>query len=64
MTITLSEKVEERLRAEADRQRIGPDQLVEQALDLFFQEEAALADELAGWQEIGEESLALIEETS
>ena len=62
MTVQVSSEMEQALRERADRLGVSVEDVVQQALSWFLTVDPELLDELAAWQEVGEEGLRLIED--
>ncbi len=62
MTITLPPELEHTLLDRAQQRQVPVEELVREALSWYVQFEPATIDELAAWQEIRDEALALVEE--
>ncbi len=62
MTISILPALEQILNDRAAQLHITVDNLVNQALSYYLQSDPELEAELAGWQEISEEALRLVED--
>ena len=63
MTVSVSPDLEQAVRERASHLHLSVDALVHQALTWYLQSSPELLDEMAAWQEIGEEAIQLVEDS-
>ena len=63
MTITITHEAEVNLLSIADARSVSVEFLVQEIIDQYLADDATLADELAAWQEIGDEAIEIVEKS-
>ena len=64
MTVTIPKELEEELRAQAVQRDTSVEDLVREALRWYLRMDTELLDELAAWQEVRDEALHIVEDSS
>ena len=62
MTITIPMETEANLLSIANARSVSIEFLVQEIIANYLSDDAALADELAAWQEIGDEAIEIVEQ--
>lgn len=62
MTVPIPPDLQQALAARAAQRQTSVEELVRDALVWYLQLDASLIDEFAGWQEVRDEALRLVEE--
>jgi hypothetical protein len=64
VTLVIPHRLEQKLVDQARLRNVSVEALVSEALDWYLQLDPNVLDELAAWQEIRDEALQIVEETS
>ncbi len=64
MTLVIPQRLEQKLIDQARQRNVSIESLVSEALDWYLKLDPNVMDELVAWQEIRDEALGLIEESS
>ena len=62
MTLAIPQELEQRLLDRARERRVSVESLVGEALQWYLQLDPPIIDELAAWQTVRDEALAIVEE--
>jgi len=64
MTLMIPQRLEQKLIEQARQRNVSIESLVSEALDWYLKLDANVLDELVAWQEIRDEAVGVIEESS